>query len=71
VKVAVIVAAAWIALDCALLAAWMLIPGQRRRKVMVMFGAYQNSIGGVMPGEQSEVDSPFWVMVLRPFPPEL
>jgi hypothetical protein len=27
VKVAVIVAAAWIALDCALLAAWMLIRG--------------------------------------------
>jgi hypothetical protein len=38
---------------------------------MIMFGAYQNSIGGVMPGEQSEVDSPFWVMVLRPFPPGL
>jgi hypothetical protein len=35
---------------------------------MVMFGAYQNSIGGVMPGEQSEVDSPFWVMVLRSAP---
>jgi hypothetical protein len=35
---------------------------------MVMFGAYQNSIGGVMPGEQTEVDSPFWVMVLRSIP---
>jgi hypothetical protein len=29
-RAAVIVAAAWIALDCALLAAWMLIRGGRR-----------------------------------------
>jgi hypothetical protein len=29
-RAAVIVAAAWIALDCALLAVWMLIRGSRR-----------------------------------------